>query len=916
MVLGPRHNPFKKNHSTAVREFTDREEPRKAFRDAFLKKDMNQYKILTYYGVGGIGKTRLLEELFQQVNQLNPSALKALIDFKEEKFRLAGEGLIVLREELRKQQTIKFYSFDLAYSIYWKKLNPQVSMKNSRNDLPFIEEGSFIADLMEQLNYIPFAQWVPKTLKLIHTMGKYKDSFQWWHGRGKTVMEQLEGLQPSEIENMLPAFFAIDLKDYLEKVNSKIVLFIDTYEALWEKGRLHGSFYDKDTWVQELVLQLPEVLWVIAGREKIHWADSEREWELYLEQHLMGELSVKDSDRFLSSCGIYDATVKQIIIESSKGLPYYLDLMVDTYMLIQENEKRIPVPKDFSKTPEKILNRFLWYLDIREKETLRVLSFTRFWDEELFVTLLTEFKTGYPATAYMELFRFSFVNEIDDDIRKWTMNRIMATSLQEDVKKKNPTLYHRIHTFLFEYYNEKCIQVAEEKYSETDKLHIQEAFYHAPFVLTSEAYISWFLETVKWLQFSGQLEFVWSVRDDVFTKIADEKTIQAADVYQKFGEIGWMRGKYDQAIELLQKSINLTKMINTDLNPALRSRIMKSYADMGEIMVQATDYDKAFEYFSKSALHIQHTHNKNVQTLKLEAQLFTRLGKLNIRFSKYEESKANYQQAIKACMNALEMSSKDSDLFAIVAESNEKLGELYGRKQYELQGECYHKSINYYKKAIETRSLTNNIEVHTNMGLAYKRLAEHYSKQADPVKVIDCFEEAIKIYNDVLEQAPDYVDALEKKGHAAVDYMMFQIKIGQYDHALSTFTKAVDTFEKAIELSPKQGSSKNRVGSAHREIAKMYMKNNQKNEALAYLNKAEAIYKELLTESNYVYIHNSLGKTYETYGDIYTHFNEPDHAKTDYKLAIQEYKNMLKLAPQLREPLEGIERLEGKIGRL
>ncbi|MEH7388189.1 hypothetical protein V7147_22750 [Bacillus sp. JJ1521] len=607
MVLRPKHHLFNKTKSLAVRQFTDREEPRKAFKDAFLEKANQQYKVLTYYGVGGIGKSRLLNELYHQVDQMEIGVIKARIDFKEEKFRLAGEGLIVLREQLKKQHTINFNTFDLAYSMYWKKLNPQISMKNNRNELPFIEEGSFIADLLEQLNYIPFAQWVPKTLKLIQVMGKYKDSLQWWYGRGKQVMEQLEDLQPSEIENMLPAFFAIDLKDHLEFTRKKIIILIDTYEALWEKDRLRGSFSEKDAWVQELVLQLPEVLWVIAGREKIHWADTEPEWELYLEQHLIGELSDKDSDRFLSSCGIFDAGIKKVIIETSNGLPYYLDLMVDTYVLIQENEQRMPVPADFSKTPEKILNRFLRYLDIREKETLKVLSFARFWDEELFVSLLTEFKTGYPATAYKELFRFSFINE-SDHLRTWNMNRIVAASLQKDVKKHNQTLYNRIHNYLFRYFNEKCKQNSVE-ISDTDLLYIQEVFYHAPYVLTPSEYSSWFLEMMKWLRSIGKFEFIWSIQDDVFTFINGENTIQVSDIYRNFGVIGWMRGRYDQAIQLLEKSINLTKSLNIDTNPSNYLRISKSYSNMAEIMVQSTDYEKAFEYFNESLMWRHCDHN-------------------------------------------------------------------------------------------------------------------------------------------------------------------------------------------------------------------------------------------------------------------------------------------------------------------
>lgn len=249
--LRPKHQVLKRNkdNTSATREFTDREEPTKAFLNAVEQKRQDEYKVLTYYGVGGIGKSRLLTELYNKLESVDPACVKGLLDFKEESHRKPGEALIFIRDKIKRFHKVKFNTFDLAYAVYWKKLNPQLSMKSNNGDLPFLEEGSFVADLVQQLDYVPFAQWVPKTLKLIGNMGRYKESLQWWHGVGKQVMEDLEDLIPSEIEEMLPAFFAEDIKEYLKRTGKSAVIFIDTYEALWAKNRLQGAFHDKDSWV-------------------------------------------------------------------------------------------------------------------------------------------------------------------------------------------------------------------------------------------------------------------------------------------------------------------------------------------------------------------------------------------------------------------------------------------------------------------------------------------------------------------------------------------------------------------------------------------------------------------------------------------------------------------------------------------
>ncbi|NMD72617.1 tetratricopeptide repeat protein [Bacillus sp. DNRA2] len=914
MELRPKH-PMKsilqkKNNLAATREFTDREMPTQAFVNAFREKKPDEYKVLTYYGVGGIGKSRLMKELYKKLDDLSPTVVKVvkvIIDFKEERNRLAGEALISLREELMKNERIKFHTFDLAYTIYWRKLHPQLSMKSNKTELPFIEEGSFFAELIENLDYVPLAQWVPKTLKLINGFTGYKDSFgKWWRKRGLDVLNQLEDLQPTEIEEMLPAFFSVDVKEYLASTGKTAIFFLDTYEALWEKNRQQGSFNEKDAWIQELVLQLKEVLWVICGREKIQWANDNSAWEPFLEQHLMGELSEKDSDKFLTKCGIANDEIRQLIIKSSRGLPYHLDLMVDTYTLIQET--RIPKLGDFSQTPNKILERFLRYLDISEKETIKVLSFARYWDEALFAELVTQFQTGYPPTAYLDLFRFSFFNKNEEEYI-WDMNPIMRNNLQEDILKTDPRLYNKIHGFLFKYYDKKLKSAKTGQFSILEKKATREAFYHGMIVKQSAEFLEWFLENGKKLEAEGQFALVYSFYHDVISLLPKEESVQAAAVYQYFGEIGLLQGNYDNAKELYGQALRVYFSKNKDLKG-----IIKCSIDLAEIMIHTAQYEEAYRYLLEASKYCQEQEAKKQDILLDEALLSVRLGKLNIRFARYEESLENYQVAIRACDQALLLSPEDPAVFAMKALAYEKLGELYGSREYDNQGECYRKSIHFYDLALKNKNQINYLRVLTNQGLAYKRLAEHYDVNKEPAEKLKSFEQAIMIYDHVLGQSPDFIDALEKKGHAAVDYMVLQIQLGQFERAIETFTEAIDAFGRALELSPKQAGSKNRIASAHREIAIMYMKRDQPEEALMSLKEAVRIYEELLQESNYIYVHNSLGKTHETIGDYYTQFADPEKARAHYQQAIQEFQNMLLRSPKLREPLERIEHIKKKLG--
>jgi hypothetical protein len=52
--------PTGKSNSKPNRQFTDREPFLRAFYDALGNKKKEEYKVLVYYGIGGIGKTSLL----------------------------------------------------------------------------------------------------------------------------------------------------------------------------------------------------------------------------------------------------------------------------------------------------------------------------------------------------------------------------------------------------------------------------------------------------------------------------------------------------------------------------------------------------------------------------------------------------------------------------------------------------------------------------------------------------------------------------------------------------------------------------------------------------------------------------------------------------------------------------------------
>ncbi|MFD0671005.1 hypothetical protein [Cohnella sp. GCM10027633] len=899
----------------ASRQFTDREEPTKSFRQALNRKTPDEYQILVYYGVGGIGKSRLLAELQRKLENEHPDSMQAFVDFREVKLRHSVHTLIRLRETFRKKYGVKFMSFDLANAVHWSKVNPEQSMKREAIDLPFMEEGNYVGELVGMLGNVPLFEWIPKTIKLLGGLMSYKDSSYSWHGEGKRLLEKLKDMQPMEIEDLLSGYWAADVTRHLQyHGHQPIVVFLDTFEALGESSDPANPSSNNGKWVWKLAECLPEALWVIGGREKLRWPD---DWDDYVEQHIMGGLSEKDCEMFLQSCGIEDEDIRSKITDGSAGLPYYLDLMVDTYQLLLRRGD-IPSPADFSKTPEEVLERFLSYMRINERETLKMLSFPRRWDAPLFRKLVNDFNTGYPGTAHEQLGRFSFVSRTE--VGEWTMHAVMRQSLQEQTRSEDRALFAEAHAALFRHYDRQLEQAMPDRMGAEEQDAFRESFYHGTLCRTPGDMVEWFLKRGRLLQAGGQFQFVHSFHDECMSYLAQSENPEGvASVYRYYAGIYLLTGDYAKSAEYYKQAMNAFREYGTAGSGNDPKRAIGACGiDLAEIMIQTADYDGAYAYLAEAAsLYESYGGVRNGEYYGEYALLLVRLGKLNIRFSRYSDTESNYKAAIAACEAAEAMADVPPVIWERKALAYEKLGEFYDGSNPEAQRECCLMSIRTYEQALSRKQDIGYVRTLTNLGLAYKRLAESYSTKTESADKSINFRQSLSVYEDVLTQAPNFIDALEKKGHAAVCFMIVQTDLGLYTEAEELFKQAIDAFGKALELSPRQASSRNRIASAYRELATLQWKTGRFEEADASIRRSLSVSDEMLEISpEYVYVYNTMGKTWERWGRWLIELQQPRQAAEALGKALEYYGRMLLRSPDLKETLAYREGVKALMSRL
>ncbi len=853
------------------KQFTDREEFLEAFYKAYESKVKEEHKILVYYGIGGIGKTSLRKELSRRIEEEKLNSVWTAIDLDTPTYREQETALFVLRNLLNEKYKINFPSFDIAYTVYWQKTHPQTPL--TKENFPLLTGVNVVAGILRVVGEMPYIGFVPKLTKAFMTgQNVFRE---WWKKRGEKELASLPNFEPKEISERMPMFWASDLKDYLEQKNKKAVLFLDTYEALWENVSASGGFFMRDEWIRELVSHLPEVLWVICGREKLRWEEQDKDWRDFIEQHLLGRLSDIDSKYFLKTCGVEKEDVQEVIVKASKGVPHFLDLAVDTYYEINNKYNREPETKDFAKTQQDVLERFLRYLDKTEILTLKVLSAARFWDSEIFETLVEDFKTGYPIMNMNELFRFSFISEgINPDT--WIMHDLMRESLQS---KQSEDILIKVHKRLFDYYNNKLKGIDFKNISQTDKLSLLEAYYHGKICLNAKELIEWFNEISKIFDKAAEWKTIMPLYEDLINHIEKtngEMRIELANLQISLARLYEFFDKFSEGKELLNNALKIRKEIFGEKHQDV-ARVLNNFA---VLYGKQGKYNEA-EPLLKQALEMN-TLILGDNHIDL-ANTMTNLAILYLYSGKYEDAEQLYKRALEIRENNLgkehiDVGSALSNLATLyLTEGNYALAETFFVKALE----------NFQKNFGEEHPMTAS--VYYNISNLYLKQGKYF--QAEPI----C-RKIMKIYEKVFgKENNDYADA---ENNLAILY-----------YQLKRYKESLPLFENALKI------KKQILGNEHPEIARLLKELSNNYRDIGKFNQAEQLYKKSLEiyEKISGKNHIDVADTMNNLGQLYSIMERFEEAEKHFKESLEIYNKIVTLEhPDAAKVLNNLGVLYGK----
>ncbi len=464
--------------------FTDRKEPRDSFWQNYeickenIRLDNGEIKVLSYYGVGGIGKSALLKKLISEMKNKVEKPQFLYFDFSIKKD--SKSVLESIRSKLSKEYGFEFPLFDVTLYSYAQKVGENVSEPEVE---ALIDKSPVLEWVLSATGMLPGVGVAVQVLTCIDKgFALAKSKF----AAHKKELVEIRDMSPMELYDYLPYVFSLDMSENLKNNTEPFVVFFDTYEMLVNELDYVGNPLSKDIWIrgeEGLIQNIPNVLWVIAGREKLKWTKFDSDWEEVLDQHILGELSRQDANNFLSAAGIEDLLLIEQIYQLTNGTPVYLDLCVDTYYKILEQNK-VPQISDFGNNIDSLVERFVRYMPPNMKELVYSLACLGDWDDRMLSELGPRIISSFYVLMCDEVKQYSFVTKVDDNNYSilQTIRTLLAESCPEGIRNKTFTeAIHFIDAKLsdcnvlsedYEYYLKKLIYYGLHFYESEEQLDI------------------------------------------------------------------------------------------------------------------------------------------------------------------------------------------------------------------------------------------------------------------------------------------------------------------------------------------------------------------------------------------------------------------------------------------------------------
>ena len=414
----------KDNGFRAQKIFTDRKPPQQVLQESLQQLEQKPLQIINYYGKGGIGKSRLLKELFLKVKDFKDDKsneytfVPIFISLDAYDYANPVNILTTLRNSINGDCSL----FDYAMTLYCAKAKITIEDIKDRNwalSNNILEHINDVLALATLNAAIPL-KWIGTALFAIRDY-QFKKTYQ-------AEVKELATLNEFQIFERLPYYLGLCLQQAALERRVHI-LFLDSYESFLVRTYGQTPSVECDDWLRELFLTASQMRLVIASRDKLKWEDLDPEWGDLLNQHRLNNLSDDDARWFLQQVPIHDAQIIDFIVANSKGVPLHLDMCVDvyeslfnTYQYDLTNEIYQQQGNFYNVRGKIIIDRYLKHLTHKQHSAVKVMSVLRAFNQKFAMKLLQQMNLPYYHDELAVLLDKSIILSLDEKNDTWKLD--------------------------------------------------------------------------------------------------------------------------------------------------------------------------------------------------------------------------------------------------------------------------------------------------------------------------------------------------------------------------------------------------------------------------------------------------------------------------------------------------------------
>lgn len=758
-----------RNSFKAERVFSDRQEARSVFHDTVktLKDEMtdgenDSFYVINYYGIGGIGKSTLLEEL--------KKSYKEGIGSYNFDYNSSDKMTIIssLANSLfNYNKSLLFYRLRMAIKRYEELTGIEVSHQ-SRDDA-FFAENPF-AKILDTLDSTPFFDLVPgsSVVGMINDVLQYADKLLIFGKdkarklRFKTFLEELKKQNEKQITDSLHEYFYEDLRDFTENRKEPVVIFLDTYEKFVGQFVDVSNQHENETWLKRIVENVPGVLWIIAGRNKLNW-----EADYGVDSHLLGNLSESDSFSFLSHAGVPER-LHEGIYKLTTGIPVFLDICVSTF---EEYKNRDRVDEltvdDFGKDTNSLVEMYVKYLDDSQAVHLYYLSCLGRWTDRSALEISRNVLNmgGFNQNTYNKLVRQTIITK---DSSKYMMNDVVRDILRNTEENGIRTTAYRTACAYYE-------DILENEIKDPDILFYAENLADNWFALKvlspeeapSVSVISLKLNNLYTLFMHDPRRIIAEKIYEECRTLLGEEDPETIDALQQIGISDWMLRHYQEELDTYKKVYELRLKTQGEDDP----RTLKALSDVAAAHLNLGDLQTALELNNEAYGKRKDLFGED------DPDTLDSLHQIGIVYDRLDEFQKE-KEIFQTLYEKRKGSSGPDDPKTLAALSNlaiayNNLGDY--KRSAELKKEVYERRLTVWGE-----DHPDVLFALSNLGIAYWRLGD-YKRAADAFRTV--YEKRKTLIGD---DYPDTLDAMHNLGTVLLN-------MGNYSEAESILKS---TYEK------------------------------------------------------------------------------------------------------------------------